>query len=456
MNNPITTPLGSRALRRLALSIVAGLLMTLGLVALPTTIASAASTVGGPISRDEVLERAQFWVDQRVPYSQSATSPDPQGLRYRADCSGMVSMAWHMGAPGLSTQTLDTAGTQLAGLDSAQPGDMLLKKTPSNGNPAHSVIFISWTDDSHRTARVYQQPVPGRFAEKTTFSRSYLQEQGYVAYAYRNISGSQTTPPATIAPQRIVGIGADGAAFVKEGNLYAGWTSLGFNAKQVVADGDRIGLLANDGKLYVKEGGTDAAWVHILSNIASFDLSGARIGVVGTDGQAFTKEGGLSAGWVKQLGGITDIKLDAERIGLLSADGHLYVKNGDQYAEWTDQISNVKKIELSEGRIGVIGTDDKAFVKEGLLGSWVNVANDVSDVALTGNRVGIVRTNGVSSVKEGNLSQPWVTQLSNVQDIELAGNRVGVRGTDNKTFVKDGNLAAAWVQQLGFIDLSLT
>ena len=67
--------------------------------------AQAASSVGGSISREEVLERAQYWVDRNVIYSQNRTFPDAQGKRYRTDCSDLVSLAWHM----------STAGTYLDG-----------------------------------------------------------------------------------------------------------------------------------------------------------------------------------------------------------------------------------------------------------------------------------------------------------------------------------------------------
>ena len=83
------------------LSILLGV-CTLAVVA-PASV--AASQVGGAISRDEVIERAQFWVDWRVPYSQSSWYPDPQGRHYRQDCSGMVSMAWHL-STSLATWTL--------------------------------------------------------------------------------------------------------------------------------------------------------------------------------------------------------------------------------------------------------------------------------------------------------------------------------------------------------------
>ena len=41
------------------------------------------------ITRDQIMSRAQVWVDQKVPYSQSQTKDG-----YRQDCSGYVSYSW--------------------------------------------------------------------------------------------------------------------------------------------------------------------------------------------------------------------------------------------------------------------------------------------------------------------------------------------------------------------------
>src|SRR5262249_2570034 len=56
------------------------------------------STVGGPVARSEMLDRAQNWVDWHIMYSedQDDAAPDGDGHYYRPDCSGMVSMAWHL------------------------------------------------------------------------------------------------------------------------------------------------------------------------------------------------------------------------------------------------------------------------------------------------------------------------------------------------------------------------
>src|SRR5690242_7901315 len=45
-------------------------------------------------TREEILARAQVWVDRKVPYSMSRYWSDG----YRQDCSGFISMAWGLGS----------------------------------------------------------------------------------------------------------------------------------------------------------------------------------------------------------------------------------------------------------------------------------------------------------------------------------------------------------------------
>jgi hypothetical protein len=118
---------------------------------------AALSTVGGPITRAEVLQRAQFWVDQDVTYTQQHEAPDPQGKPYRRDCSGLVSMAWHLH---VSRNTMQfRAGkdnVKLPSLHDLRPGDAVLKE-------GHIELFARWKDPSDHTdgAYVYSFNVEG-------------------------------------------------------------------------------------------------------------------------------------------------------------------------------------------------------------------------------------------------------------------------------------------------------
>ncbi len=114
-----------------------------------------ASTVAGPITRAEILDRAKYWVDQHVTYTQTATAPDPQGKAYRRDCSGLVSMAWHLSSS-LLTQTQNgslgfndfTGKTWLNSLNDLLPGDAILRS-------GHMELFAFWKNNSDHTQGAY-------------------------------------------------------------------------------------------------------------------------------------------------------------------------------------------------------------------------------------------------------------------------------------------------------------
>ena len=55
----------------------------------------------GKITRDEIISRAQDWVNRKIPYSQTSTTDG-----YRQDCSGYVSMAWKSSQPGHTTYNM--------------------------------------------------------------------------------------------------------------------------------------------------------------------------------------------------------------------------------------------------------------------------------------------------------------------------------------------------------------
>jgi hypothetical protein len=151
--------------------------------------AASTSTVGGSITTAEVMSRAQNWVDRGIPYSQSSYASDPQGRTYRQDCSGFISMAWHLNTS-LTTWSLPSVSTQLGGFDELQPGDML------DNIDSHVVLFGGWADSGHTTARIYEEARPGTNAriDSSYYTKSYLSANGYRPYRYDNISESKPTP----------------------------------------------------------------------------------------------------------------------------------------------------------------------------------------------------------------------------------------------------------------------
>jgi hypothetical protein len=100
-------------------------------------VAGAASSVGGPITRAEVIARAKYWYERGDTwYSQDQADAvsDGTGGKYRPDCSGLVAMAWHLPkkSDGWDLNTGDfhsySGKSWLSSLHDLLPGDALLRE----------------------------------------------------------------------------------------------------------------------------------------------------------------------------------------------------------------------------------------------------------------------------------------------------------------------------------------
>ncbi|MFF9625665.1 hypothetical protein [Streptomyces griseosporeus] len=112
------------------------------------------SVQGGTIYRSEVMTRARDWYNRNVQYSQSAYASDIDGDHsYRTDCSGFVSMAWHL-TSSLTTATLPGAGTQISKAD-LRPGDAL-----NSSSEGHVVLFAGWKDQDAGSFYYYSEGSP--------------------------------------------------------------------------------------------------------------------------------------------------------------------------------------------------------------------------------------------------------------------------------------------------------
>ncbi|WAU78734.1 tachylectin-related carbohydrate-binding protein [Streptomyces sp. Qhu-G9] len=115
--------------------------------------APAKSVQGGTIHRGEVITRAKDWYSRNVQYSQSAYASDIEGDdTYRTDCSGFVSMAWHL-TTSKTTVSLPDVSTQISKAD-LRPGDAL------NDSGTHVVLFAGWKDQDAGTFYYYSEGSP--------------------------------------------------------------------------------------------------------------------------------------------------------------------------------------------------------------------------------------------------------------------------------------------------------
>ncbi len=120
------------------------------------------------ITTTDVLSRADQWVQAKLLYCQSANhQPDYDTSctstcnrennalwdPYRSDCSGFVSWAWGLPAPGRVTSTFapfDTAVSHTIQATDLQPGDAV-------NNSEHIMLFVQWVTKGSE-AEFYEEP----------------------------------------------------------------------------------------------------------------------------------------------------------------------------------------------------------------------------------------------------------------------------------------------------------
>jgi hypothetical protein len=157
--------------------------------------AHAASTAGGVISRSEVLSRAQSWVDEGIVYSPNApttyTYTDDANGHYRDDCSGLVSMAWHLTSNPVTGDFQNGAGPNhaLTSLNDLKPGDAIVRT-------GHIELFVGWgTYNGSHGAFVYSfntqnETVENPYANTNFGSRGFNNDADMATYTpirYDNI-----------------------------------------------------------------------------------------------------------------------------------------------------------------------------------------------------------------------------------------------------------------------------
>ncbi|MFC9325779.1 peptidoglycan-binding protein [Kitasatospora sp. NPDC057015] len=139
------------------------------------------------ITREQIIARAQGWVDQKVPYSMSSYWSDG----YRQDCSGFVSMAWGLDGS-QTTWTLPDFADRIT-KDELQPGDVLIFNNPSNPQSgSHVTIFGGWADSARTSYLAYEQTSPSA-TRRTTPYAYWSNSSAYLPYRYKALSPGGST-----------------------------------------------------------------------------------------------------------------------------------------------------------------------------------------------------------------------------------------------------------------------
>ncbi|WP_143657954.1 C40 family peptidase [Embleya scabrispora] len=118
---------------------------------------------------EEIVARAKRWADLGLGYSMSGFHDG-----YRTDCSGLVSMAWGLPPPGLTTVTLPEVSHPI-GKDDLRPGDILLNTAP--GAAGHTLVFAGWADAAHTRYHAYEES-SGKGAHHGTIPYPYWPGHG--------------------------------------------------------------------------------------------------------------------------------------------------------------------------------------------------------------------------------------------------------------------------------------
>jgi hypothetical protein len=134
---------------------------------------------------DEAVMRAREWVTAQVPYcggpngghdvicggtcTRDGDAANPDWDAYRSDCSGLVSWAWQLPAPGHVTSGFAPYATDVSdviAIADLQPGDAL-------NNDSHVMLFAAWKDDTKTQAVVVQESDCGKVANESTVELTY-------------------------------------------------------------------------------------------------------------------------------------------------------------------------------------------------------------------------------------------------------------------------------------------
>jgi hypothetical protein len=205
------------------------------------------------ITRAQIIARAQLWVQQQVPYSQTEWWTNPDGT-YRQDCSGFVSMAWDLNQnTDFWTGNLNLVSHTVAAAD-LLPGDNLL-------SDEHTILFAGWANAQHTEFDYYEEAHPGTVARYVVDAPlSAFLDNGFVPFRYDGVVNSATLP-----------------ANPASGDLYS---TLALKASEInppgVLPGEPLGLGQASGSASATAASASSRPTHLSAQIAADDAVGSE------------------------------------------------------------------------------------------------------------------------------------------------------------------------------------
>lgn len=176
-NNKCSTPSGSGTCEQTSLCSSQGGTSYSGYCTGPSDVQCCVKGSSTKISRDEIISRAQNWVNEKIPYSQTATTDG-----YRQDCSGYVSMAWKSSTSGggHTTYNMQEICTKISKSE-LMKGDAIL-------NPnSHVLLFDYYWIDSDAFME-YAEHSSGTVASLDQTSYSYYSSNGFFPCRYNLVA----------------------------------------------------------------------------------------------------------------------------------------------------------------------------------------------------------------------------------------------------------------------------
>ncbi|MFI7542436.1 hypothetical protein [Actinoplanes sp. NPDC049599] len=250
-------------------------------------VAAAASGVGGAITRSETLQRSQYWVDRGFTYTQTGPwAPDPQGRTYRRDCSGLVSMAWHL-SDSRSTATFRNWGGKfdLPSLHDLKAGDAVLRV-------GHIELFARWINENRHEdgALVYSFNNNGETVQNPNAVNNYgklgkdtwSELTTYTPIRYRNIADDGPPPGSPDnsvlrEPNGAISLVVGGVPFHLTPAEYAELGSPPASAVPAGTFASMPGIIANG--TYVRTTADGA--IYVIAGSAKYHLSPAEYAALG-------------------------------------------------------------------------------------------------------------------------------------------------------------------------------
>ncbi|MFD8381821.1 hypothetical protein ACFV2X_25420 [Streptomyces sp. NPDC059679] len=344
---------------------------------------------GEAVTRQQVIARAQTWVDLKVPYSTNGLrspyswwSDHATGGRYRQDCSGYVSMAWQL-PTSLTTRSLPGVSKKIP-VSSLQPGDIL-------NSSDHVIIFAGWVNHSQGTFSYYQQSSPGTAATKTTGSLNSSVLAGhpvstYAARQYHRVTAPPRSPKPTsssTAPKP-----SSAPRTPAPPNPATTTTHTRTIATIAVTPDNRLYALARNHSAVYQWTGKGTAWKRIGGPASKIYAAGGGLFATGPNNGPIFRYNGSPGSWTRIGGpGHTFAISNNHLYGLTPKRDAVYQWTG-KGTTWTRVGGPASKIYAAGGGLFATNPNDgRIFRYSGIPGSWTRIGGPGHTFAISNNHL---------------------------------------------------------------------